>query len=104
MGQLIFAIVWTGIMIFIVAFGGLSGTAPLERALFMLLPIFGVALIWHSWKRLRRWRSLRTETVGGVSVYVWIETDGSECRSTRDPRPDWEDDDGDGDGDGGGGD
>lgn len=48
----------------------------------------------------RRRKSLRRE--GGL--YVWLELDGSEKRSTDDPRPAWDAEDAaDGDGDGGGG-
>jgi hypothetical protein len=69
-----------------------------ERAAVVLLPVFGAFFMWASWRDLRRRRSLHTQVENGVTVYVWVEFDGSPCRSTRDPRPDW-----DGDGDGGDG-
>ena len=100
MGQLIFALLWTAMALLLLFFGGIETLAPLERAIFMIFPITGIALTWASWRQLRRRRSLRVETVGGVSVYVWIEMDGTERRATKDPRDDW-DSDGDG-GDGGG--
>jgi hypothetical protein len=103
MGQLIFALLWTAIALSLLFFGGLETAAPWERALFMIFPISGIALTWASWRQWRRRRSLRVETAGGVSVYVWIEMDGTEHRSTKDPREDW-DSDGDGDGGDGGGD
>jgi hypothetical protein len=55
--------------------------------------------------RRRRRGSLRRERgPDGAEVFVWIELDGSERRSTRDPRPDWDSAEGGADGDGGGGD
>jgi len=82
-------------------FGGVAELAPLERAVFMIFPISGVVFTWISWLHLRRRRSLRMETIGAVTFYVWIDLDGTERREMKDPREDW-DSDGDGDGDGGG--
>ncbi|NKX44777.1 hypothetical protein [Roseicyclus persicicus] len=100
MYALIFAILWTVVSTALIL-GTLSELADWERALAILVPVFGLFAIRASWLALRRRRSLRVEQEGGLSVYVWIEMDGTERRSTRDPRDDW---DGDGDGDGDGGD
>ncbi|PWJ21886.1 hypothetical protein [Jannaschia seohaensis] len=56
-------------------------------------------------RRRRRRASLRQDG----DAYVWVELDGSERRSSRDPRPGWDreeqgDADGGDAGDGGGGD
>ncbi len=104
MGRLIFAIFWTACTLTPLLIGALPEIGLVERSIYLLFPAFGIFFTWHSWLLLRRWRSLRTETVGGVTFYIWIEKNGRECRATKDPRGDWEADDGDGDGDGGGGD
>lgn len=97
MGRFVFATLWTAVTLALaVAFGGeLEGW---ERAVFMLFPAFGAVFMWVTWRELRRRSSLRTEVVGGVTVYVWIDLDGRERRSQTDPRPDWDDAEGDGDG------
>jgi hypothetical protein len=69
-----------------------------------LFPLAGLVATYGTWLAWRRRRSLRVEERDGTTWYVWIEIDGSERRSTKDPRDDWDSDaDGDG-GDGGGGD
>jgi hypothetical protein len=51
-------------------------------------------------RRHRRRASLRRDG----DAYVWVEFDGSERRSSRDPRPGWDREErGDADGDGGDG-
>ncbi len=79
----------------------LDETDALQRAVFLVFIGFGAIFMLVTWRQWRRRRSLRTEVEGGVSVYVWIDLDGRERRSTADPRPDWDAADGDGDGDGG---
>lgn len=76
---------------------------PSIRMLAYLIPVgfFGYALICAF--RWRRRSSLRTEDSGGGTVYTWTDIDGRQCRSDRDPRPDWDRADGGGDGDGGDG-
>jgi hypothetical protein len=100
MSGLIFSILWTVVVTVLIA-GGIEDLADWERALAALFPLFGLFAIRATWLDRRRWRSLRVEDRGGTAVYVWIEIDGSERRSTKDPRDDW-DSDGDGAGDGGG--
>jgi uncharacterized membrane-anchored protein YitT (DUF2179 family) len=105
MARLIFAVLWTLLTAAILLGGGFAGSSQGERLIFALFPIFGLFFTWLSWLHLRRSRSLRTEIVGGVTVYVWIDFNGREERSTADPRPEWDAGDGDGDsGDGAGGD
>lgn len=103
MARLIFAIFWTVLTTGILLRADLGDLNPLERLVLVALPLVGLFLVWSSWLYLRRARSLRTEIVGGTTVYVWTDFNGREERSTKDPRDDW-DSDGDGDGDGGGGD
>ncbi|MEM6973270.1 MAG: hypothetical protein AAF577_10745 [Pseudomonadota bacterium] len=66
-----------------------------------LFPLFGLIFMWVTWPYWRRRRSLRIEETGGVTVYIWIELDGSERRSETDPREEWDSSEGDSDGDGG---
>jgi hypothetical protein len=101
MYRLVFALIWTAgtLVLALVATGGMT---TWERALIYLFPAFGLMFTALSWLHWRRGQSLRTEVENGVTIYVWIDFRGRECRSTEDPRPDWDDADGDGDGDGGG--
>jgi hypothetical protein len=102
-GRLILAVVWTsGTLAMAAAFDGqMQGW---ERAALWAFPVFGAVFTGLSWLHLRRARSLRVETEQGVSVFVWTDLSGRECRSDRDPRPDWEGDGDSGSGGDGGGD
>ena len=102
MFELVFAVLWTVVSTALIV-AGFDGLSQWERSVAMLFPVFGLFAIVLSWRRLRRRRSLRVETEGDSTWYVWIEIDGRERRSTRDPREDW-DSEGDGDGGDGGGD
>ena len=90
---LIFCILWTvgGTTLIVTNFGDLVGW---ERGVALLFPVAGLIATYFAWRDLRRRRSLRTETRDGTTWYVWIELDGSERRSTRDPRNDWDSDNG----------
>ena len=100
MFALLFSIFWTvGSTVLIVA--SFDQLADWERAVAMLFPAVGLILVHASWLRWRRRRSLRVEHCDGATYYVWVEIDGSERRSTKDPRDDWDSDGGDGDGGGG---
>ncbi|MEM7720829.1 MAG: hypothetical protein AAF376_00510 [Pseudomonadota bacterium] len=101
MGRLIFCCLWTLFALLMVLLLDLSDLSQMGRVVFYCFPVFGLLCIWLSWLHLRRWRTLRTETDGGVTFYIWTEFNGREMRSTDDPRPDWEAEDGDSDGDGG---
>ena len=70
-----------------------------ERAILFAFPVFGAFFTYVSWLHWRRYRSVRTEMVNGAVVYIWIELNGSETRSAKDPRPEWDAADGDSDGD-----
>ena len=103
MFRLVFAIIWTAVILGALLIG--AGRDGFERAILGLMLAAGLLFVWHSWRDLRRRRSVRTEREGDATVYVWTEFDGTERRSDRDPRPDWDAADGDGGGgDGGGGD
>jgi hypothetical protein len=102
MFPLIFSILWTVASTVIIA-TNFEGLSPFERALAVLFPLFGLFAVRTSWLHWRRRSSLRIQENDGATWYVWIELDGSERRSTRDPRDDWDSDSGgDGSGDGGG--
>jgi hypothetical protein len=102
MFALIFSILWTVISTALLV-SNLDALADWERALAVLFPLFGLFAIRASWLDLRRRRSLRVQEESGATWYVWLDLDGSERRSTRDPRDDWDSDGGgDGSGDGGG--
>ena len=101
MYRLVFAVIWTTLTLLLALFAT-DGMEPWERKLIFLFPAFGLVFTVLSWMHWRRRSSLRTEVVGGATVYVWIDFCGRERRSETDPRPDWDAEDGDGDGDGGG--
>ena len=100
MYALVFCILWT-VGSTALIFGNFDDLAVWERSLALLFPLGGFVATYCAWLAWRRRRSLRIETADGATWYVWIDLDGRECRSTRDPRDDW-DSDGDGGGDGGG--
>jgi uncharacterized membrane protein len=92
-----FVTLWTGLAL--VATLAVHDEADnLQRTVLILFTGFGAVLILVTWRQWRRRSSLRTEVEGGVTVYVWVDLDGRERRSTDDPRPDWDAADGDGDG------
>lgn len=98
MFKMVFSVLWTVGTFYLVT--QTTGDAqPWERSLSFALPLFGLLAGWVSYTHWRRRRSLRTEVENGATIYIWTELGGRECRSTQDPRPDWDaDDDGDGDG------
>ena len=65
----------------------------LFKIIMTAMPLAGVVFIWDSLRKLRRFRSVRREEVSGNTEYVWTEIDGSEKRSTTDPRPAWDEED-----------
>jgi hypothetical protein len=97
--RFVFALVWTAITAVLVA-GTYRTVEGVERYALLFMPVFGAGFAYLSWLYLRRERSLHTESEHGVTVYVWIDLNGREARSTADPRPDWDEADGDGDGGG----
>jgi hypothetical protein len=98
MYALVFSVLWTVVSAFLIV-TNIEDLDGWERGVALLFPLFGLFAIHASWLHWRRRRSLRIEQRDGMALYVWIELDGRECRSTKDPRDDW--DGGDGDGDGG---
>jgi uncharacterized membrane protein len=96
-----FVTLWTGLAL-AMTLAVQDEADAFQRAFLILFTGFGAVFMVVTWRQWRRRRSLRTEVEGGVTVYVWIDLDGRERRSTDDPRPDWDAADGDGDGDGGG--
>ena len=103
MFPLIFSVLWTlGCALLI--FSNFDQLGPLERPVAILFLLAGAFFVHTTWRQWRRRRSLRVETHGDSTWYVWVEFDGSTKRSTRDPREDWDSDGDGGDGGDGGGD
>ena len=98
MFALAFCILWTVVGTALIL-GNFESLVGWERSVALMFPLAGLFATSMSWLVLRRRRSLKVEHRDGATWYVWIEFDGSERRSTKDPRDDW---DSDGDGDGGG--
>ncbi|KPQ17258.1 MAG: hypothetical protein HLUCCO18_05395 [Rhodobacteraceae bacterium HLUCCO18] len=94
-----FSFLWTAVCAWFL-FATFDELSPLERSVGIGCVLIGLLLMRTTWLRWRRHRSLRVETDGDSTWYVWIEIDGTPRRSACDPRKDW---DGDGDGDGGDG-
>ncbi|MEL6207580.1 MAG: hypothetical protein AAFR47_20035 [Pseudomonadota bacterium] len=102
MFRLLFSIAWTAL--------ALIGAIAMARenwdndwslagyAFVILFPLSGVVFIWDSLRHYRRRKSVRKIDEDGSEAYVWIEFDGTERRSRRDPREEWDAADGDGDG------
>jgi hypothetical protein len=102
MFALVFCILWTVVSTALIV-GNFDDLVGWDRPIALMFPLAGLVATYGTWLAWRRRRSLRVEERDGVTWYVWIEIDGSERRSTKDPRDDW-DSDGDGDGGDGGGD
>ena len=92
-----FGIIWTAL-----AFAGLvffrvepeyAQHEWLVRMAMTLMPFAGFIVIWDGLRKLRRIRSVRREETPDGPVYVWTELDGSEKRSSEDPRPEWDKED-----------
>lgn len=60
------------------------------RIIITLMPFAGGMVVWDGVRKLRRCRSVRREEMPDGRVYVWTELDGSETRSTKDSRPEWD--------------
>ncbi|MEM9756484.1 MAG: hypothetical protein AAF914_10850 [Pseudomonadota bacterium] len=101
MARLVISLIWT-VVVGALFFAAMQEASRWERGILLLFLAFGLLAIWREYRALRRRQSLRIETENGTTVYVWIELNGTLCRSTEDPRPEWDAADGDGDGDGGG--
>ncbi len=107
MARLILSVIWTvfatGICIGLFLQERDAGNGLLVLALMVVFLLFGLVFMWDSVRRLRRRNSVRKVRENGADTYVWIEFDGTERRSRRDPREEWDAADGDGDGGGDGG-
>jgi len=93
---------WFGITWIALAFAGLyffrlepdyAQQGLLFRVIMTLMPFAGFIAIAHGLRKLRRYRSVRQEQTSDGPVYVWTELNGSETRSTKDPRPEWDKED-----------
>ena len=102
---MLFSLFWlTAVIVLTLAtWGGAIHTEePSVKWVLLGFVAFGVLVVYLSYRRHRRRKSLRIEEEDGTAVYVWVELDGSVRRSRKDPRDDWDGEDGDGGGDGGG--
>ncbi len=97
MYTLCFSVVWTALtavgVIYLWQEPDFAQQSLLFRIIFCAMPFAGLPFVWGSIRKLRRFRNVRRVEVSGVPEYVWTELDGSEKRSTTDPRPAWEKDD-----------
>ena len=99
MNKLVFGIVWTALAaLFALNFD--YGPGPeyerheqIGKVIFTAMPFVGLLFIWDSYRKLRRFRSVRCERTDEGTVYVWTELNGSEGRSIVDPRIEWEKED-----------
>lgn len=90
MKSLVFSIVWTAIAtVFMIAFHfepDFQQQGWLFQWAFRLMPLTGLLFVWDSWRKLRRFRSVRTKD---GAVFTWTGLDGSEQSSPTDPRSEW---------------
>ncbi|MEL6323561.1 MAG: hypothetical protein AAFQ84_04960 [Pseudomonadota bacterium] len=94
---LVFSIVWT----VLAAIGTIAiwhdpkfgQEAPNVRRVLTALPIFGAGFVWWSWRRYRRYQSVRTQETELGTLYVWTDLDGTTKKSEIDPRIKWDEDD-----------
>lgn len=92
-----FSIIWTVLMAlagwFITYEPEYEKQTLLYKIIFAVIPFFGLVFIWDSLRKLRRFRSVRCETVDNALVYTWVEVDGSRKSSAVDPRIEWDKED-----------
>lgn len=94
-----FSIIWTILVALFVLFFEFDPGPEYQKheqigkVIFAAMPFVGLLFIWDSFRKLRRFRTVRCETIDGETVYVWTELNGSEKRSTVDPRIEWDKED-----------
>jgi len=97
MNTLVFNIIWTVLAAlgawFIAYEPDWQSQEAFVKIIFTAMPFAGLLFIWDSLRKLRRFRSVRCETIDNETVYVWTELNGSEKRSTVDPRIEWDKED-----------
>ncbi|MEL6104184.1 MAG: hypothetical protein AAFV87_16965 [Pseudomonadota bacterium] len=97
MYTLVFSVLWTALMaigvFFISSEVEYQQQEQLFKVVFTLTPFAGLLFIWDSVRKLRRYRSVRFESLDNETVYIWTELNGTEKRSTVDPRVQWDIDD-----------
>jgi hypothetical protein len=97
MHTLVFSIIWTVLAAlgawFITYEPGWQNRKAFVKIIFAVMPLVGLLFIWDSLRKLRRFRSVRSEMIDNETVYVWTELNGSEKRSTVDPRIEWDQED-----------
>jgi hypothetical protein len=92
-----FSIIWTVLMTMGVFYFWREPDFARQPLFFQIimttLPLAGFLFMWDSLRKLRRFRSVRCEEDAGKPLYIWTEFDGSERRSSKDPRPAWDEED-----------
>jgi len=92
-----FSIIWTVLAAVGVFFGWRNpefAHQPSFVQIFLsMMPLAGFLFIWHSLRKLRRFRNVRCEENAVKPVYIWTDLDGTERRSSKDPRPAWDEED-----------
>ena len=92
-----FSILWT----FFAALGTVgiwmdeswADEAPKVRLILSTLPIFGLFFIWWSWRRFKRYQSMREVQTETGKQFTWIDLNGEKRQSATDPRTLWDEDD-----------
>jgi hypothetical protein len=97
MHTLVFSIIWTVLAAlgawFITYEPDWQDQKTFVKIIFSAMPFVGLLFIWDSFRKLRRFRGVRCETIDEETVYIWTELNGSEKRSTVDPRIEWDKED-----------
>jgi len=97
MYTLSFSIIWTVLAAVGVFFFSREPVFALQPMFFqifiIMMPLAGFLFIWDSLRKLRRFRSVRCQEDAGKPVCIWTDFDGSERRSSKDPRPAWDEED-----------
>ena len=97
MNTLWFGIIWTVLAFTFLFFFRVEPEYAQQELFFRiamtLMPFAGFFLIWDGLRKLRQYRSVRREETSDGPLYVLIELNGSEMRSSEDPRPEWDKED-----------
>lgn len=99
MHTLVFSMIWTALAALVALFFDLDFGPEYQqyehvgKIIFTAMPFVGLLFIWDSLRKLRRFRSVRSATIDGETVFVWTELNGSQKTSTTDPRIAWDKED-----------
>lgn len=97
MNTLVFGVVWTVLAVALAV--GLqlqpefSHQTLFYKVIMMMIPLAGIFVIRDGIRRVRRFRSVRVETLPSGPIFIWTDFDGTELRDKKDPRPQWDEED-----------